>query len=152
MYFSYGDFPFFVGYIRSANSILERPELSLSTTFFLFVLSLSFIGRISRSIFPFSRWSLTGHSTCFISIFWQNYSNRLLRNIVAGSVLIFYGIPCLSMYLFKNSITFSVVGFLKNFATQKNDRLKQVHIYARLWRFGTALRNRLLFLDCFLRF
>ena len=130
----------------------ERPKLSLSTTIFLFVLSLSFIVRFSRSNFPFPRWSLTGHSTCFISVFWQNYSKPLLRNIVAGSVLIFCGIPCLSMYLFKNSITFSVVGFLKNFATQKNDRLKLIDIYPRLWRFGTALRNRLLFLDCFLRF
>ena len=41
----------------------------------------------------------------------------LLRNFVAGSVLNACGIPCLAIEFLRKSITLSVVGFLKNIAS-----------------------------------
>ena len=86
-------------------------------TISLFVRSLSFIVRINLSILPFPLWSLIGHSTCSMYLFLQKFLNRLLRKIVAGSVLVFCGIPCRAIYFFKSSITFSVFGYRKNFAS-----------------------------------
>ena len=79
--------------------------------------SLSFIVRINFSILPFPLWSLIGHSTCSMYLFLQKSLIILLRKIVAGSVLIFCGIPCRAIYFFRNSITFSEFGFRKNFAS-----------------------------------
>ena len=103
VYRSYGDFFVADGFIRNANSTSDRPVLSFVIIVFWFALSRSFIFRINLSTFPFSLWSRIGHSTRIMCHFLQNYLNLLLLNIVAGSVLIVFGIPCLVMYLCKNS-------------------------------------------------
>ena len=131
-YFLYGDLPFLVGYMRRANRISDRPEWSLSSMICLFVRSLSFImkrfaqnvlNRLLQKIVAGSVLMLFGmNAFCLMKRFAQNVLNRLLQKIVAGSVLMLFGMPCLAMYFLRNSITFSVVGFLKNLASGHPDK------------------------------
>ena len=105
------------GYIFEQTVFLRGlfyPSLLLFSYSFLVV---RFLVRISLSIIPFPLWSLIGHSMWFMYHSLQNSLILWLLKIVAGSVLIVLGIPCLVMYFFKNSITFSVFGFLRNFAS-----------------------------------
>ena len=117
VYHSYGDFFVADGFIRSAKRVSDSPVLSFVITIFLFLLNLSFIVLVKRSILPFPLWSSIGHSTWFIYHFLQNSLNFSLLKIVAGSVFIVFGMPCLVMYFCTNSITFSVFGLRKNFAS-----------------------------------
>ena len=132
VYLSYGDFFFANGFIQSADKNSDKPELSLFMTISLFVRSLSFIVRINFSILSFPLWSLIGHSTCSMYFFLQKSLNLLLRKIV----LIFGGNPCRAIYFFKNSITFSVFGFRKNFASGHavNGRLILISTFSPLLR------------------
>ena len=84
-------------YIHRANNISDMPELSLLTIILLFVLNLSLIVLINLLIFSLPLWSLIGHSICWINRLLQNSLNRLLLNIVAGSVRFVFGIPCFDM-------------------------------------------------------
>ena len=91
--------------------------LSFSSIIFLFARSRSFIVLISLSTFPLPLWSFTGQVICFMKYFSQNSLNLSLVKALPGSVLICFGIPLSAIYLCKNSLTFRVVGALRNFAS-----------------------------------
>ena len=112
MHRSCGDLFFADGFLHNARRISYSPKFSFRTIISSFARSRSFIVRISRSIFPLLLWSYMGHCTCLIYLFSQNYLKRLLLKIVAESVRIVCGIPCLAIKSFKKAITLSVSGFL----------------------------------------
>ena len=79
--------------VLRANSNQAKPAFPCSVTIVLSALNFSLSVLIRRSIFPFPRWSRTGHSMCLIKCSFQNCLNVPPRNMVAGSVLILFGIP-----------------------------------------------------------
>ena len=99
---SYGLLPLAVAAVLKANRRHDKPAVPLCKMIVLSALSRSFKVLIRRSIFQFPRWSRIGHSTCFMKWSAQNCLNFLLRNFVAGSVLILFGIPNTATYVFKN--------------------------------------------------
>ena len=102
--------------VLRANRRRANPAFPFSVNIDFSARRHSLIVRISRSIFPFPRWSRTGHSICFMKKSLQNSLNFLPRNIVAGSVLILFWIPNCAICPCKKFMIFSAVGFLTNFA------------------------------------
>ena len=106
-----------MGFIRKANSISDRPDLSFLTNMCLLVLRLSLIVLNNLFILQLPLWSRIWHSMWAINLSVQNSLNFVLRKIVAGFVYIGFGIPCLVLYLFRNSMTFSLGPLLNDLST-----------------------------------
>ena len=113
----YGLLPLVVAAVLRANRRRDGHVVPLFRMIVLSALSRSFKVLIRRSVSPFPRWSRIGHSTCFMKWSAHNCLNFSLWSIVTGLVLILFGIRNSAAYVFKNSITLSVVAFRKNFAS-----------------------------------
>ena len=86
--------------LRAINN-RARPAFPRSMTIVVSAVNLPLCVLFKRSIFPFPRWSRTGHSMCLMKCSLQNGLNASPRNMVAGSVLILFGIQNWAMCAYK---------------------------------------------------